>query len=92
VISSLLPVSSIITLYFVPNVVARLGIVVAFTAAFSICLTLVTQARRVDIFSANVSVSPGRTHNMVRKAILMHKYGFAAVLVVFLTGYGGNVT
>jgi hypothetical protein len=41
-VASLLPISSIIILYFVSDSAARLGIVVGFTAVFSICLILVT--------------------------------------------------
>jgi len=52
VVASLLPISSIVVLYFVSSIVARLGILVAFTAIFSLCLTLVTQAKRVEIFAA----------------------------------------
>jgi len=52
VIATLLPICSIVILYFVTNASARLGIVVAFTAAFSICLTVLTQAKRVEIFAA----------------------------------------
>ncbi|MCJ1246402.1 hypothetical protein MMC30_003609 [Trapelia coarctata] len=52
VVASLLPISSIVILYLVSSMVARLGIVVGFTAVFSLCLTLVTQARRVEIFAA----------------------------------------
>ncbi|KAH8590888.1 hypothetical protein B0O99DRAFT_675689 [Bisporella sp. PMI_857] len=52
IIASLLPISAIVILYFVTNDFARLGVIVAFTAVFSLCLTLVTQAKRVEIFVA----------------------------------------
>ena len=55
VISSLLPISSIVALYFVPRTLQRLGIVAGFTAAFSICLKILTEARRIDIFAATAA-------------------------------------
>ncbi|CZR67079.1 uncharacterized protein PAC_16978 [Phialocephala subalpina] len=51
-VASLLPISSIVILYFVNNAVVRLGIVVAFTAVFSITLLLITQAKRAEVFAA----------------------------------------
>ncbi|KAH8798137.1 hypothetical protein F5882DRAFT_395221 [Hyaloscypha sp. PMI_1271] len=51
-IASLLPISSIIILYFITNTVVQLGVAVAFTATFSICLILLTQAKRIEIFAA----------------------------------------
>jgi hypothetical protein len=55
VISSLFPVVSIVALYFVNAVPARLGIVAAFTAVFSLCLALMTRARRVEVFAATTA-------------------------------------
>jgi hypothetical protein len=52
VISSLLPISSIIILYFVTSQPARLGIILGYTAMFSIALAIFTKARRVEIFAA----------------------------------------
>jgi hypothetical protein len=52
VISSLLPISSIIILYFVTSQPARLGIILGYTALFSIALAIFTKARRVEIFAA----------------------------------------
>ncbi|MCJ1387159.1 hypothetical protein MMC17_010292 [Xylographa soralifera] len=54
ILSSLMPISSVITLYFVPNLLVRLGIV-TFTLLFSITLRLVTKARRVEIFAATAA-------------------------------------
>ncbi|KAH8648033.1 hypothetical protein BGZ60DRAFT_535165 [Tricladium varicosporioides] len=51
-VASLLPILSIVVLYFVGNNVARLGIAVAFTATFSVALMLLTQAKRIEIFAA----------------------------------------
>jgi hypothetical protein len=55
VISSLFPVVSIVALYFVDKMPARLGLVAAFTAVFSLCLALMTTARRVEIFAATTA-------------------------------------
>jgi len=52
VMASLLPISAIVILYFVSSLLARLGIVVAFTALFSFALALITQAKRIEIFAA----------------------------------------
>jgi hypothetical protein len=54
-ISSLIPIAAIIILSFVGNMTARLGIVSAFTAVFSVCLSLVTEARRVENFAATAA-------------------------------------
>ncbi|CAG8973847.1 hypothetical protein HYALB_00005592 [Hymenoscyphus albidus] len=51
VLSSLLPISSIVILYFVSSLLARLGIIATFTALFSLSLAIVTQARRIEIFA-----------------------------------------
>jgi hypothetical protein len=56
IISSMLPISSIIILYLVTSTPARLGIVVAYTALFSIALALLTRARRVEIFGATAAL------------------------------------
>ena len=45
VIASLLPVTSIVALFFTRQTSVRLGIIAAFTATFSLCLTLMTKAR-----------------------------------------------
>jgi hypothetical protein len=52
VISSMLPITSIIILYFVRSLPARLGIILGYTALFSIALAILTKARRVEIFAA----------------------------------------
>jgi hypothetical protein len=55
VISSLFPVVSIVALYSVNTMPARLGTIAAFTAVFSLCLALMTRARRVEIFAATTA-------------------------------------
>ena len=52
VLSSLLPIVSIIVLYIVESVPKRLGIVAIFTAAFSLTLTIITMAKRPEISAA----------------------------------------
>lgn len=52
VVSCLCPVLSIVVLYYVQSMNARLGIVAAFTAIFSSSLALLTGAKRVEIFAA----------------------------------------
>lgn len=53
VLSSILPITSIVVLYFVTNMLVRLGLTVVFTAMFSCCLALVSRAKRVEIFAAS---------------------------------------
>jgi hypothetical protein len=55
IISSLFPISSIVALYFVDNMGRRLGIIAAFTAVFSLCLAIMTNARKVEIFAATTT-------------------------------------
>lgn len=52
VVASMLPIASIVILYFVENMLDRLPIAVAFTGLFALCLALTTRARRVEIFAA----------------------------------------
>ncbi|KAH6722946.1 hypothetical protein BKA61DRAFT_565600 [Leptodontidium sp. MPI-SDFR-AT-0119] len=54
-LSSLIPIAAIIVLSFVKNMTARLGIVSAFTAIFSVSLSLVTEGKRVEIFAATAA-------------------------------------
>lgn len=52
VVASMLPIASILILYFVQNTLDRLAIAVAFTGLFALCLSVTTRARRVEIFAA----------------------------------------
>ncbi|KAL2068343.1 hypothetical protein VTL71DRAFT_16441 [Oculimacula yallundae] len=54
-ISSSLLVGSIVALYFVDDMLARLGIIAAFTQVFSLVLVLVTRARKVEVFAATAA-------------------------------------
>lgn len=54
-ISSLIPIGSIVVLYLVKDMPTRLAILSLFTAVFSIALSLVTSAKRVEIFAATAA-------------------------------------
>ncbi|KAH9215913.1 hypothetical protein DL95DRAFT_499395 [Leptodontidium sp. 2 PMI_412] len=55
VLACLLPIISIVILYVVDSMSKRLGIVGALTAAFSLCMGLVTSASMADIFAATAA-------------------------------------
>ena len=52
VISSILPISSVIALSFIRSNGIQLGMIVVFSAIFSLALALMTSARKVEIFAA----------------------------------------
>jgi hypothetical protein len=52
VLASLMPITSILVLYFVSNTSDRLAIAVAFTGIFALCLAVTTRAKRVEVFAA----------------------------------------
>ncbi len=52
VVASMLPIASVIILYFVSNTRDRLAIAVAFTGLFAFCLAVTTRARRIEVFAA----------------------------------------
>lgn len=54
-IASVFPILAIVLLHLVTKTSARLAIIGAFTAAFSICLSLVTKARRIEVFAATAA-------------------------------------
>ena len=55
VISSVFPIVGVIVLYFVKDLLARIGIIAGFTAMFSLVLALVTNARKPEIFGATAA-------------------------------------
>jgi hypothetical protein len=55
ILSSLLPAMSILALYFIHDQLARMVAVVAFCLLFSVVLTLITNAGRVDCFAATAA-------------------------------------
>jgi hypothetical protein len=54
-IASLIPIGSIVILYFVTYMPIRLATLSLFTAIFSVALSLVTSAKRVEIFAATAA-------------------------------------
>ncbi len=54
-LSSLLPTTSILALYFVRAPLARLAAVMVFTALFSLTLAIVAKARKADVFAATTA-------------------------------------
>lgn len=57
VVSSVLPIAGVIVVYFVENTLARIGIIAGMTALFSLCLALLTAARKSEIFAAAAAFS-----------------------------------
>jgi hypothetical protein len=55
ILASLAPMSSIIVLYFLDDLSARLAVVCAFTTIFAAVVKLATQARKVEIFAATAA-------------------------------------
>ncbi|KAI0907403.1 hypothetical protein F4823DRAFT_603214 [Ustulina deusta] len=55
VLSSVLPTLSIIILFFVHDMLARLGLVTLFTFLFSLTMSLATKAKRYEIFAATAA-------------------------------------
>ncbi len=83
VLASLLPTLSIVVLYIVHNMPARLALVAALTTIFSVGVAVLTKARRVDIFAATAAyVTSFHGLNSADNT------RFAAVQVVFI---GTNV-
>ena len=54
-IASMLPAMAIFVLYFVPDLLDRLWIILAFSALFSFTLAIFTKAKRVEIFAATAA-------------------------------------
>ena len=55
VTSSLLPTVMILVLYFVQTILWRLVLMIVFTAVFSAVLTVFTNAKRIEVFSATAA-------------------------------------
>jgi hypothetical protein len=52
VVASLLPICSVVILYLAPSDAVRLGMLVIFSACFALALTLMTKARKIEVFAA----------------------------------------
>ncbi|KAI9685932.1 MAG: hypothetical protein M1822_004210 [Bathelium mastoideum] len=56
-LASLIPVASIVVLYFVSSIKLRLGVIAIFTVLLSICLAFFTSAKRAEIFALTAAFS-----------------------------------
>jgi len=54
-ISSIIPSVSIIVLFFVQDLLKRLALVCLFSFIFSICMSVATRARRIEVFGATAA-------------------------------------
>jgi hypothetical protein len=55
ILSSLLPTLSIFALYFIQHPLARMAAIIAFSLLFSVVLTVIAKARRIDCFAATTA-------------------------------------
>ncbi|KAI0384842.1 hypothetical protein F5Y04DRAFT_277577 [Hypomontagnella monticulosa] len=55
ILSSLLPTVMILVLYFINTILWRIGAVIIFTAVFSATLTIFTNAKKVEVYSATAA-------------------------------------
>ena len=85
-VASMLPAASIFVLYFVPNMVDRLCIILALSALFSFSLAIFTQAKRVEIFAATAAYV---VVVLCIATFLLTLHRFASVQVVFIGTTGG---
>ena len=53
--STLLPSIAVLGLYYIDQLTARLGAIIAFSATFSLVLALFTNAKPIEIFTATAS-------------------------------------
>ena len=54
-IASLMPTIAIFVLYFVKSTLARLGVILCFSALFSLALSLVAKAKKIETFAATTA-------------------------------------
>lgn len=57
VIASALPTCSIVALYFIQSPIWRLIFIVLFSGVFACALTIFTEARSIDVFTASVALA-----------------------------------
>jgi hypothetical protein len=55
IMASLIPIASIVVLYLVHSMPARLGIIGAFNVLISVCLSGFTNAKRVEVFAVTAA-------------------------------------
>lgn len=54
-LSAVLPTLAILVLYFVKDMIQRIGLVILFTAVFAIAMAVFTGAKKIEIFSATAA-------------------------------------
>lgn len=96
ILASLLPISSIVILYCVRPIVARLAIIAGFNIVVSLCLLGFTDAKRSEVFAVTAAYV-FNSFPMLEKILKGHvlvltRHRFAAVQVVFIgtNGTGGT--
>lgn len=55
VLSSAIPIASIVALNYIHRMIIRLVVIALFTMTFSLILSLVTSARRIEVFAATAA-------------------------------------
>jgi hypothetical protein len=82
VLPSVLPIAGVIVLYFVEDNLVRIGVIAGITALFSLCLALLTSAKKSEIFAATAAYAIIFAYCIPGRRQISHS--FSAVLVVFL--------
>ncbi|KAK6838032.1 hypothetical protein PG987_006313 [Apiospora arundinis] len=54
-LSSILPTLAILVLYYMHDMVQRIGLLIVFTALFAVALTVLTDAKQVEVFSVTAA-------------------------------------
>ena len=88
-VSSVLPIVLILALYYIPTQKARLGAIVAFCSLYSVALSLLTDAKNVEIIAvtaASVSSTLLPLHPILSELTTFSINSYAAVQVVFMSG------
>jgi len=55
ILSSMIPITSIYTLYFLRSAMIRLAVITVMSFVFSVVMTVIVHGRRVDIFAATTA-------------------------------------
>lgn len=55
VLSATVPTITVLVLYFIKRMIVRIGLVIVFTALFSLALGVFTEAKKQDIFTATAT-------------------------------------
>jgi hypothetical protein len=90
VFAATLLIGAIVTLYFVPEPKAKLGLVAAFTMSFALTLEMCTNARRAEVFAATAAYAAVLVGIFFSRAVYQAKL---IACVVFVSGdLGGTKT